>query len=278
MFSQVRIAVEAYGGAIHLISREKWWRFAYIPLLLKLLAVLLLFAIALSIHDVIYQWLTTLFLNSDWPWLQEVASSLNHPDSLFSIVLSWVIHVFLWMISMKLNKYVLLILLAPFLAWMAEKSENSMGCSRRSATWSTWLKNAWRGTLISMLYALLEFGCVMLFFVLALFPVFGGLLSPALIILGVIVSCYFCGATFLDYGCERLGWSIRKSIRANLRWKYAAISLGAIYSLCVILLEMIPIIGTWLAVAFVPMVSVVAGVILFQKLNGNPITRNMNSI
>lgn len=263
---QIRAAIKAYSDAFGLISRQNWWKFAILPFTLKLIAVLTMIGITLTIQDQLYQFIQESIAQSDIEWIKQIGEQLEDKESLLGIIVSWAIHVSLWMVSMKVNKYLALIFLAPFLAWMAEKTEDAIGQSRGKVTVATWFKLAWRGVLISISYALLELLAVVALFFAGMLPVFGGFLAPLLLIAGVIVSCYFYGATFLDYGCERMNWSIPKSMRMNLSWKYAAVTLGAIHAFFFSLLGLLPLFGDWLAITCIPMITVVAGVLLFQNL------------
>ncbi|MFM7311122.1 MAG: EI24 domain-containing protein [Flavobacteriales bacterium] len=263
---QVRFALEAYRNALDLINRQHWWRYALAPFILKLIAVVIMIALAITVQDQIYQLIKEAIAHSDIEWVRQLGEQLEDKDSLLAVIVSWAIHFSLWMISMKVNKYLALILLAPFLAWMAEKTEDVIGQGRGKTTIATWIKNALRGALISLCYAFLELMAVIALFIAGLLPVFGGLLAPVLLILGALVSFYFYGATFLDYGCERMNWSIAKSMRMNLSWKYAAVTLGALHAFFFGLLGFLPFVGEWLAISLIPMISVVAGVLLFQNL------------
>jgi CysZ protein len=139
----------------------------------------------------------------------------------------------------KVNKYLVLILLSPLLAYVSERTEEILTGNTFPFSWAQVLKDAFRGSLIALrngsLELLLSIG---IWAITLLVP----LVAPISFILLFTLSSYFYGFSMFDYVFERRRMRIGDSVRAVNDRVGAVVSNGALFSL----LMKIPLFGVML--------------------------------
>jgi CysZ protein len=237
--SEFKDGINAYFEAVGIIRTHRLWIFLLIPGFISLLfgGLMVYGAIVLSGE------ISTSIGNS-YPW-EFGADFVRKAAGFLGAVLVWAGALFTY-------KYVVLILVAPFMSPLSERVERlitgrqgkNSGCSPVRAA-----RELWRGIRISLRNIIRELLLtVLILIVSAILPflaIFGGPLIFA-------VQAYFAGFGNIDFTLERhLG--VRGSVRFIRNHKGLAVGNGVIF----VLLLMIPVVGLFLA----PGLSTVAGTI-----------------
>ena len=147
------------------------------------------------------------------------------------------------------NKYIVLILLSPLLAYASERTEEILTGRVYPFSWTQLLKDALRGSLIAARNGLLE-----LLISIAIWAItfFIPITAPVSLVLLFFVSAYFYGFSMLDYVFERRRMRVGDSVRAVNDRITLVITNGALFSL----LMKIPLIG----IMFAPVLAAVGAV------------------
>ena len=160
-----------------------------------------------------------------WEWAKQ---------SVFFSVITGIAVAWLFWIVMK---YILLILSGPMLSLASERLEKKLGKSNGLSGFSFMASTA-RSVRINMRNMLRELVLTILLFISGLIP---GLNMIALILL-LLIQSYFAGFGIMDYYLER-HYTYRESLSVVYRHKWAAIGLGAIFTM----LFFIPVLGVLVA-------------------------------
>lgn len=156
----------------------------------------------------------------------------------------------------KTNKYLVLILLSPVMAFLSEKVEEIKTGNTYPFHMGLFLKDIWRGILVALRNFVLEMSMTISLLLLGLFiPI----LSPFISVLLFVIGAYFYGFSTFDYLNERKRRSISESVRYIRSNKGAVIGNGALFSLFMF----IPFLGTVLG----PLNATVGAVLTDEKLN-----------
>lgn len=136
----------------------------------------------------------------------------------------------------KVNKYLVLILLSPLLAYASERTEEILTGNTFAFSWVQLLKDALRGSLIALRNGTMELVITIGVWALTLmFPPF----APLALVLLFVVSAYFYGFSMFDYVFERRRLRIGESVRAVNDRMGAVLANGALFGL----LMSIPLLG-----------------------------------
>lgn len=162
--------------------------------------------------------------------------------STFSIkhIASFIIGLMLFLISGKISKYVVLILLSPLFSLLSEKVEELENNTTFPFSVIQFLKDIIRGSFLALRNLFIELFLIAVFTVIGLFSgPFAVIVTPLL----WIVSSYFYGFSMIDYTCERKKMSIKEGIRYIRKHRLFAIGIGSMY----LLVELIPVVGMIIA-------------------------------
>lgn len=231
------------------------WGFFLLPVLLSFVLAVGMFLLRVQFHDYLEGLLSNL-LNYDqwWEWAQSMTSWLIH-ISLFLMT---------WYLYYKLQKYVILIVLSPVLAYISERTERAITGGDYPFNWAQFAKDIVRGILIATRNLFLELGITLLLFLLGLIPV----ITPFSGLLIFVVGWYYYGYSMLDYTNERRKLDVGQSNSAIKKRKGLAIANGMVFEL----IFFIPIVGFVVA----PILSTVAATIAMQddqpKLGQKPLS------
>lgn len=126
------------------------------------------------------------------------------------------------------NKYIVLILLSPLLAYASERTEEIITGRSFPFSFAQLMKDAVRGALVAMRNGIMELAVTVGIWFLTLFvPV----LAPVSFILLFTVSAYFYGFSMFDYVFERRCMRIGESVKAVNDRIGAVLANGALFSL-----------------------------------------------
>ncbi len=148
------------------------------------------------------------------------------------------------------NKYIVLVLLSPLLAYASERTEEILTGRSWPFSWGRLLKDALRGALVAMRNGLLELSIsIGVWAITLLVPLF----APLSIVILFLVSAYFYGFSMFDYLFERRRLRIGESVRAVNDRLGAVMANGALFSL----LMKLPLLG----LMFAPVMAAVGAVL-----------------
>lgn len=174
-------------------------------------------------------------------------------------MLEWGVALCVFWLKIKLTKYLLLTLMAPFMSAIAGAvRERETGTVVRF-TAAQLLRDLLRGVRIAaaLLSMELALGLTLALLGLALTVITGPLallLSPLVIAAGGLVSAYFYGAAVFDAVYEQAGLDWRNSLRRGWSDRYRLLGIGTVFSG----LLAFPVVGLLLATFLGPMPCTVA--------------------
>lgn len=171
-------------------------------------------------------------------------------------------------------KYIVLVLLAPVLAYLSEKTDELLTGEQYPFNAVQLFKDAVRGMIIAIRNGIIEFMIMVVLFLASFIPVVGFLAGIA----GFFVESYFYGFSMIDYYCERKKMPV--TVAGRYIWKYKGIATanGLIFNgillACTLLAGLFPFVAaTVLKVLFIipiiglsvlPVYSVVAAMIAIK--------------
>jgi CysZ protein len=156
------------------------------------------------------------------------------------VVVSWMLRLAIGYLLFVANKYIVLVLLSPLLAYASERAEEVVTGRTFPFSFAQLMKDALRGALIAVRNGVLELAITVGVWVLTLFlPI----VVPFSFIILFVVSSYFYGFSMFDYINERRRLRIGESVRAVNSQAGAVIANGMLFSLFM----KVPIVGLMLA-------------------------------
>ncbi len=162
--------------------------------------------------------------------------ALDHqiPDAARGDVLSltwevgkWFARLVLLIMLLKLNKYIVLVLLPPVLAKASERTEYLIAGTKYKFNLRQFLNDIKRSLKIAGTNFLWEAGLLLLFMFIAL--IFGSL-KPLYPYYSFVIGFYFYGFSMLDYSLERRRLSMEESKRFIRHHMGLAVAIGLVYS------------------------------------------------
>lgn len=246
MFRNLGTGFNSYGKAISFIAKHNLWIYFIYPFLISVAVILTGFYTFSAITEPVREYLLDLMglgKNTHHEgWMSFLQGSL-------SFILTLGIRIIMFFIVLWLQKYIVLIIMSPILALLSERVDEIITGNKYNFDLGQFLNDVLRGIAIVFRNMLIEFGFIVLFFVLSWIPVLGWV-SPVFLF---VISCYFYGFSMIDYTNERRRLSVRESIAFISSNKGLAIGNGAVYTL----VSWIPLVGVLVA----PVLSAVAATI-----------------
>lgn len=229
MFSSLVEGATAYLSAFKIIREYSLWKYV---ILSGLISAVFGFAIFFSIWqsaDYVGDW-----LGSFYSW--------DFGKSIFDRVVDYFAGGVMIVLALILYKYVIMVVVSPFMSLMSEAIENKTNESYTAQAFSLskFISDLLRGLRIALGNLIKELGLTLGIFLVGLFPLF----TVATPILLFLVQSYYAGFGNMDYYLERHA-SVRESRRFVRRHKGLAIGNGAVF----MLLLLVPVIGLFLAPA-----------------------------
>ncbi len=236
MLASILNGITNYGRAFGLISKLKLWGYLVVPGLLSLFLGGIVFGTAWFLSDDIGGWMTS------WYPFEWGATVINKIGTALG-------GIFIIAIALILYKYIILILVGPFMSPLSQKIEEHLTQQKfESQSLGANMKSIWRGVRMSISMILGELFWVVLLSLLGFIP----LLTLFTTILIFAVQSYYAGMGVMDFTAER-HFNVKESIRFARSNKGLAIGSGLVY----LGLLFIPIIGLLLA----PPLSTIASTI-----------------
>lgn len=235
-FKQFGIALGAYSSTFTYLFKAGYRKYLVLPILINFLFFTTAVVLSIVYGKSLIAYLFDLF-----------GYSLSDFAEAWSTVLLIVLYIIQFLIFLSVYKYLVLIVLAPFLAFLSEKLEKEALGKEYPFSWTQFLSDIGRALVINGWNLLREIFLTLLLTILAFFPLFA-IVSPIIIIL---VQGYFYGYGIMDYNAERWRFSLKQTGRWMWRNKGAVTGVGLVFHF----LFMIPLLG-WV---FAPVWAVLAG-------------------
>lgn len=253
--SDIQIGLNAYPKAVNFIRSHHLRRYYIVPIVLNIL--LFVFGIG-TVND----------------WSDASIQSFEnwaHPDqwefwgaeflaATLGFLIWLVLKILFFFLFAFLGGYIVLILMAPLLAYISELTEQKMTKTDFPFNFSQLIKDVFRGIRIAIRNFFLETLAMIVLFFLSFVPLLGLITAPILF----VISSYFYGFSFMDYTCERRRLKVSESVSFIRNNKGLAIGNGLLFAGALL----IPIIGVSIA-GILAIVSTVAATISILEKEGN---------
>ena len=254
MARDVRLGVSGFFRAFGFaFSNGMGWMFL-VPALLWVALAFGLFAVLEGPAETLSAWLAAKLEipvePSGTSWWNDALSFINGARELImAVVLKLAIGYLLFVA----NKYIVLILLSPLLAYASERTEEILTGRTYPFNGVQLMKDALRGALIAMRNGILEISLTVGIWLLTLFV---PLLAPLSFLVLFAISSYFYGFSMFDYAFERRRMRIGESVKAVNDHIGAVLVNGALFSL----LMKLPLVGMMFAPVMASIGAVLAKV------------------
>ena len=217
----------------------------------------------------------TIFLVGDMvdsvvKWLEAWVTEFVAGKSVFNVRLEFLVGVVSFISNLMLRlalyfvggtivKYITLILMSPMLSRLSEVLESKITGKKFDITLGQFLKDVWRGVVITVRNMFFEYLFIIAgFFVCLLFPPLVLVVTPLLF----FISCYYYGFTMMDYSCERHKLTVRDSTGFIHRNKALVCGIGC----CLLLMFKIPTLyGDLIAITIGPAAACIGATLAFHE-------------
>jgi len=232
-----RDGIEAYSEAYRLIKSMRLWGYVLLPGVLSILFGSGIFFLAWHYSGGIGD-----FIKNNYPF--------DFGENQFAAVAQYAGWIIIAALAYVSYKYVILILVAPFMSPLSEKIEAHLQGRKSNARFNPIRagKELWRGLRVSLRNLFRELIYTGILILLGLIPLIGFLSAPAIF----MVQAYFVGFGNMDYTLER-HMGVKESADFVGDYKGLAIANGSIF----LLILMIPVLGLFLAPSLATVASAV---------------------
>jgi len=245
LFKSIGFAVSKFFHALAFIFKKGLWLTFFIPLILNILILSGGIDIIDRLTDYFFEWQMNLTTNSDTFFAEMIKGTAG-------AVLKFLIKILLFTLLLLISGHIVLILMSPVFAFVAEKTYNIMNRQQRKTETNSFLSNMFRGISISIINIFVEIALFIFCFFFMFIPVLGWF-SPLILFVG---TSFLFGYSFIDYSNEQEQLSVSQSYSKAWRYRWYVTSSGAIYTLILL----IPLCNVMLA-SFATLVCVVAATI-----------------
>ena len=237
ILSDFRDGIESYSEAYRLIKSKKLWAYVMLPGVFSILFGSGIFFLAWHYSGGISN-----FLSNNYPF--------DFGKNEFAAVAQYAGWIIIGALAYVSYKYIILILVAPFMSPLSEKIEAHLQGRKSTAGFSLTRagKELWRGLRVSLRNLFRELIYTGILLLLGLVPLVGFISAPAIF----AIQAYFVGFGNMDYTLER-HMGVKESADFVGDYKGLAIANGSIF----LLLLMIPVAGLFLAPSLATVASAV---------------------
>ncbi len=269
---QLSIGWGTYVEAHQFIKLHGLFKLFLLPVMLNILLFSIMMWLGITwastTADALYQWLAIDSANWDnFNWLKDLVY--------WSIAI--LLDIMVLVVYLATFRYLMLILIAPILAYVSEKTEELATGKSYPFSFTQLLKDALRGMTLAARNGISELLLTILLLLIGFIPVIGWI-APLLLF---VVQSYFYGFSMMDYYSERQRFTAAESRVVLFENKWVAIGNGSLFNgvlyVLTILTATLPLVLAFLAkVLFVvPIVfisilhiySAVAGTLAAIKIN-----------
>ena len=165
------------------------------------------------------------------------------------------IRIFLVSVHIILYKYIVLIIFAPVLAILSEKTQNILNGQKKSINLGRIVQEIGRGMFMAVILVALN---IILYLLLIFLSIILPFLSPVFVVSAFFLESFFFGASMLDYRNEYYQLSVKSSLNKIFWHKGLILGNGLALNLFIL----IPFVG----VLFVPSFALIAAGIHANKV------------
>ena len=243
-FKEFGLGFSSYSRAYKFIGKHNLRKYLFLPGIINLVLFIFLFWLTMLLSDACTEW----FMN----WIDIDQGFFADFAFYFFLILFRVIQFFIFYFTYK---YIVLILIAPALAILAQKIHRIQTGENKPFNFKQFLSDVLRGVALAFRNMFWE---ILIFSFVNIISIFVPILAPFAPFVLFFIGSYFYGFAMMDYKCELLGYSIKKS--SKLIWKHKGYALGngSMFSL----LLFIPIFGALIG----PVLSLAAAQIAFFEI------------
>ncbi len=274
-WKDVQLGIRTYFKSWGFIVRNGMMHYYLYPLIFIILfSVFATFGIGMldeMITPLVQDWLGVKELPGDSWWDKTLAFF----SKISTYLVSFVIWVSLLYVYFKINKYVILIVMSPIMALIAEKTDEKLTGQVFPFSMTQLVRDVWRGILIAIRNLFLEILLTILILVVntvitVLLPPITVITTPLVTVALFLIGAYFYGFSTMDYTNERYRLNVGESVQVIRKNKGLAVANGAIFSIWLL----IPFIGTYLGAIFAPVTCTVGATLaLLEKKEKGEIQR-----
>lgn len=270
LFSQFTLAIRHFFSSFSFIRKNKLGHYYLYPLIIGTI----LFATAVYGSSHYVNLLSDYIFDILGLELSSIDKSLGFWENvkigglvIGEIVVFLILKISLIYLFFRANKYIVLILLSPVMAFLSERTEEIITGNSYPFVLKQFIKDIWRGIIVATRNFVLEMSMTI---VLLLIGLFLPIVSPFVSILLFFIGAYFYGFSTFDYINERKHRGIKESVRYLRTNKGAVIGNGSMLSLFML----IPIIGT----IYGPLNATVGAVLTDESINPNVTKEHKKSL
>ncbi|MFK7755346.1 MAG: EI24 domain-containing protein [Flavobacteriales bacterium] len=243
------------------VMRNKLGWVYLIPILFSMIMVAVIFKFTDNLVNVIVEPLVELFQlgtpeAAPDPFWDKIMYGLKIAGE---YTLYGIIYLFSYYIFFKIQKYIVLIAMAPLMAYLSEKAEEILMDRTYAFNFNLFLKDVWRGILIAIRNMVLEIIVVLLIGIvisglsMVLTPL-AAIAAPLSAVLIFLVSSYYFGYSSFDYLNERKRLAISAGNRLIWDNKWLVTGNGMVFSVLILM----PVLGLMLAPVLCPIGAVIS--------------------
>jgi len=221
---QIQLGLSAYKEAHAFIKQHNFYSYFFIPIVFNLVLFVLFSGLVWHYAQ----------LGADKIYFSLNIDTLNFGGFSFlkqiiHFALAFIFKLLGLLIYMITFRNIVLVLMAPVLAIVAEKTAEIITRDASPFAWFQFLKDTARGIAIAVKNALKEIFYTIIIFLLSFIPVIG--LAGALIVF--LMQSYFYGFSMLDYSLERVKMNTQQSENFIWQHKWLAVAIGTVFNLLV---------------------------------------------
>ncbi|MDH7913635.1 EI24 domain-containing protein [Winogradskyella sp. SYSU M77433] len=222
MINNILKGLQAYSGALSLISKLKLWKYFAIPIVISVLTAFSILLSSYGLSDNIGRFIAKIWF---WEWGKETFTSIS----------TFIGAIIIIAIGLILYKHIIMALSAPFMSPVSEKIEAHLtGVQKHQHRKTSFQEQLWRGIRINARNLIRELLITLPILLLKFIPVVN-IFSTILLFL---VQAYYAGFGNMDYTLER-HFKYRESIQFVRKYRGIAIGNGIVF----ILFLLVPVIG-----------------------------------
>jgi CysZ protein len=218
-FDELKRALSSYREAHHLIFQHRLYWYFLLPVIINAALFFLVMGMAYSYSSA---WASAII---NWLALDTTGTDTLVGGSLYYLAL-FAIYLAFISLYLLLFKYLVLVIIAPFLAPLSEKIEEIITGHRYPFRIGRFLWEVMRGAVLALRNAAIEIAVSVPLLILALVPIIGAI-TPVFFFL---LESYFYGFSMMDYYNERQGLHVITSERHVYQHSGLAIGNGAVFT------------------------------------------------
>ncbi len=244
MINNILKGIQAYSGALSLISKLKLWKYFAIPIIISVVTASIIALSAYGLSDNIGR-----FIANVWPW--------EFGKDTFTSISTFIGGIVVLAIGLILYKHIIMALSAPFMSPVSEKIEAHLtGEEPQNHRNTSFKAQLWRGIRINISNLGKELLITLPILLLKFIPV----VNIFSIVLLFLVQAYYAGFGNMDYTLER-HFKYRESVQFVRKYRGVAIGNGTVFMLFLL----IPVIGVILVLPMSVTASSISTVNLLKE-------------